>query len=235
VTAGVTLTPTPWTTIGLGYRSRVNQHVEGEVSRPGFVIPPPPAPTIVPAAIVGAEARLPLPDSVTLSIRQKVTESFTLLATGEWTNWSRFGTIALTTNPAGVPGVPTELPFEWRDGWFASVGAEYQLDPSLIVRTGVGFERSPISDGTRTTRLPDNDRVWVGAGLSYNWSQKLAFDLGYTHIFVKDAPINLVAGHPSFNPALGTFVGMGETQIDIISVGIRYKWGAAATPLVTKG
>src|SRR5262245_30953920 len=38
-TAGVTITPTAWTTIGLGYRSRIDQKIEGDIFRPPFLLP----------------------------------------------------------------------------------------------------------------------------------------------------------------------------------------------------
>jgi len=238
-TAGVTLTPTPWTTIGIGYRSGINQYLEGNALRPAFVASVVPFPVIVPAGGATIVAHLPLPDTVSLGIRQKVTESFTLLGTVEWANWSRFDAVPITLvpNPA-PPGIPTALPFGWQDGWFASIGAEYQFNPALALRAGIGFERSPITDAVRATRLPDNDRIWASAGVSYAWSEKLSIDLGYTHIFVDDAPINLSpgSGNPSFNPALGTFIGTARTDVDIISLGIRYRFGDfPLKPLVTKG
>jgi long-chain fatty acid transport protein len=233
-TAGVTLTPTSWTSIGLGYRSGINQTIQGNADRPAFSAPPLPP---FPAASATIRTTIPLPDTLTLGVRQKITEQFTLLGTAEWTRWSRFDRVPVQVNPAGLPGVPNELPFGWSDGWFASVGAEYQFTPTIGVRTGLGFERSPITDAVRTTRLPDNDRIWASAGISYAYSERLTFDLGYTHIFVKDAPIDLSAasGNPSFNPSLGTFIGNAQTDIDIVSLGVRFRFSAPPKPLVTKG
>src|SRR5262245_4070498 len=74
-TAGLTLTPTPWTTIGIGYRSRIDHDIDGQIFRPAFVIPPPPALITVPSAAVAFSATVPLPDLGTVSIRQKVSET----------------------------------------------------------------------------------------------------------------------------------------------------------------
>ena len=238
-TAGITITPTPWTTIGLGYRSRIDHSIEGDIFRPPFILPVGAGLVGIPAAFVNFEATVPLPDIATISIRQKITESFTLLGTVEWQNWSRLGTIpvAVTSTLVVPPGIPASLAFEWKDGWLFSGGVEYQYSPALALRGGLGFERSPIDDRVRGTRLPDNDRIWLSAGASYNWSERLSFDLGYSHIFIDDTPINLVPGNPTFNPALGTFVGTANGQVDIISVALRYRWlpPPAAAPLVTKG
>jgi long-chain fatty acid transport protein len=232
-TAGVTITPTPWTTIGLGYRSRVDHGIDGDLWRPAVLPPPLFAP--VPDFGTHINVDVPLPDIATASIRQKITETFTVLGTVEWTNWSRMTTLPIVAATPG-PLIPTELPFQWGDGWMFALGGEYDWSPKLSVRGGVAWEQSPIDDRVRSLRLPDNDRLWVSAGLSYRWNQQLTLELGYSHLFVDETPINLVPGNPSFNPGSGTFVGYADSQVDIISLGIRYLFHApAAAPIVTKG
>lgn len=240
VTAGVTITPTPWTSIGVGFRSGVDQEVDGDIRRPAFTTLVGGVPVVIPAAAVGLRATVPLPDTVSVGVRQKVSESFTVLGTFEWTRWSRLGRVTVNAAPAGVPGIPGVLAFDWENGWFASGGVEYQWSPELALRAGIGFEHSPVRDETRGTRLPDNDRTWLGAGLTYTWSERLAFDLGYSHIFVRNAPIAIGPGHALFDTsggALGTFSGSARSHVDIVSIGLRYRWGgpAPAAPLITKG
>jgi long-chain fatty acid transport protein len=245
-TAGVTIMPMSWTTIGVGYRSRINHSIEGDIFRPAFsapVVVPPIGlvPVAFPAAFVNFTADVPLPDVASASIRQKITESFTLLGTVEWSNWSRLNRVPVSTFPAGpIPGVPTELAFEWRDGWMTSVGAEYQWNPKVLVRAGIAFEKSPIDDRTRGTRLPDNDRLWVGAGMSYQWSDNLSLEVAYSHIFFDETPITITAasGNPTFNAGLGSFVGTANSQVDLVSLAIRYRFAPAtpaAVPIITKG
>jgi long-chain fatty acid transport protein len=237
-TAGVTITPGPWTTIGLGYRSGVDHSLEGGIFRPQFVIPPPPALTVVPFAFRALGVDVPLPDIAMASIRQRVSESFTVLGSVEWTNWSRMTTLPLVITPA-APFAPTSLPFEWRDGWMVSVGGEYQFSPKMMLRAGIAWESSPVTDDVRGTRLPDTDRLWLSVGATYNWNERLALELAYSHLFLDDAPINLVPGNPTFNASLGTFIGTAQTQIDIISFALRYRFGGPAAvppaPLITKG
>lgn len=227
-TAGVTLTPTPTTIIGLGYRSAINQEIDGSLS-----LPPGPlfsAPFSSPGS---ASTELDLPDILTLGLRQRLGPQWTLLATVEWSNWSRLGTSnVLQANgmPATVAGKAVTLPFQYSDGWFYSLGAEYQWDERLTLRAGVGFEKSPITDMVRTPRLPDNDRYWLSAGLTYNVTKSLSLDFAYSHLFVKDTPIDISAasGNPWFNGV--TYVGSVDAQVDIISVGLKYRWDAAPPP-----
>lgn len=226
-TAGVTLTPLPKTQIGIGYRSALDQKINGTLIAP------------VGGTTNGSvNLTLNLPDIVTVGLRQGIGDRFTLLAGFEWSNWSRIGT-AYLYQPNGasatIGGSAVKFPFQYSDGYFYSLGGEYIVDPNLTVRAGIGFEKSPITDGVRTPRLPDNDRVWYSAGLSYKHPQfrGLTFDLGYSYIDVKDTPLNLGPG--TGNPWSGatTYVGSVDSHIHILSVALRYQWDNAA-PLKTK-
>ena len=215
-TAGATFMPTPMTTIGLGYRSAINQKIEGALVVTGLGIN---------AAV---DTTLRLPDTVTLGIRQRVNPQLALYGTVEWTNWSRIGTSVVN----GAP-IPTTIPLEYKNGWFFAAGAEYQWTDRLAVRTGVGYEISPVTDQVRTPLVPDNDRLWASVGASYVIGPNITADLAYTHIWVRDPTINITAtsGNPSFDGI--AYVGNVNAQVDIISVGLKVRWGAPAAPAKT--
>jgi long-chain fatty acid transport protein len=215
-TAGVTVTPTPTTTLGIGYRSGIDQKIDGTLGISGI-------------GSFNINTTLKLPDTVSVGLRQRLTPQWTALATVEWTNWSRIGTSVIS----GAP-VPTSLPFQYKDGWFYSVGAEYMWNEQLKLRGGVGFEKSPITDDVRIPLLPDNDRFWLSAGGTYQWSPKISFDLAYSHLFVKSTPINItaVSGNPWFTGV--PYVGDVSSHVDIISVGFHYRWDNPAPAPVSK-
>src|SRR5262245_17831427 len=119
-TAGVTITPTPTTTIGIGYRSALNQKIDGSL-----VLTSP----LAPFSNGSIHTTVNLPDLVSLGVRQRVTPQLTLLGTAEWSNWSRIGTSELlqaSGAPVLVLGTPAAVEFQYKDGWFFSGGAEYQ-------------------------------------------------------------------------------------------------------------
>src|SRR5581483_2733819 len=200
-TAGVTFTPWASTTIGLGWRSAINQDINGTLAIP-------PGGPGTPGSV---ETTINLPDIVTLGIRHRIDDRWTVMGTAEWSNWSRIGTITinqLNGGPATVLGVPVTSPLQYDDGWFFSAGVEYRWTDRLTVRGGVGYEISPITDQVRTPRLPDNDRVWASIGLSWKIAKFAHFDLAYTHLFIKDPNINISAasGNPSFNGSI-SYIG----------------------------
>src|SRR5262249_25132280 len=153
-----------------------------------------------------------------LGVRQGVTPWLTLLGTAEWTGWKRIG----TSNVAQASGAPTlapsgavvSIPFQWRDGWFYSVGAEYIASPNWTLRSGVGFEKSPITDQVRIPLLPDNDRMWYSVGATNKLTNSISVDLAYSFVDVKRAPLNVVPGNPSFN-GIVTYTGTSKSNISI--------------------
>jgi long-chain fatty acid transport protein len=219
-TAGATLTPTPTTTIGLGYRSAINQKINGTLVLPaGF-----------PASTPGsANTTFNIPDIVSLGLRQKLSSQWMIMGTVEWTNWSRAGTSAVL-QPNGAPALvgatPFVIPFQYKDGWFFSLGAEYQWSPQIALRGGVAYEISPVTDQVRGPAIPDNDRTWLSIGGTYKYSAKTTFDLAYSHVFVKTAPINIVdASNPFFAIGGGTaYTGSVNSHLDIISLALKYRW-----------
>ena len=234
MTAGVTVTPGPNTTIGVGWRSGLNQRIDGNLNS---------------AALPTSEAvntTLDLPDIVSAGIRHRFDDRWTVMGTAEWTNWSRIGT-SIVNQAAGGPALigssVVALPFQFRDGWFYSVGAEYVMDARTTLRGGVAYEISPITDRVRIPLLPDNNRVWLTAGASYKMQPNFIMDVGYSHIWVRDANINISAasGNPWFNPSPPlpiSYIGSASSSINIFSVGFRYMFDAPpapVAPLPTKG
>ena len=168
-----------------------------------------------------------LPEIVTLSLRQAVSSNFTVLGTVEWTNWSRAEKLDVICtdgpNPVFCPGGAgqrvTSLALGWHDGWFFSLGAEYQMNHHLTLRAGGAYELSPIQNATeRTLRVPDADRIWGSVGATYKLNDKMAFDFAYSHIFVDSAPIDRLESGIRF-------LGKAETSVDIVSLSMKMKFG----------
>jgi long-chain fatty acid transport protein len=174
-------------------------------------------------------------------LRQRLTSQWTALATVEWTNWSRMGT-STVLQPNGAPATvllnAVTVPFEWKDGWFYALGAEYEWTPQWTLRTGIAWEKSPVTDAVRGPVVADNDRFWVSAGASWKYSSKITFDLAYSHGFVRSTSINIVdTSNPFFSAGKGAYTGTVDSHFDIFSVALRYRYDAPSVPakIVTKG
>ena len=227
-TAGATATLPTGTIIGVGYRSSINHELEGTQKGPvGVAIP--------------IRAKVNTPDFVNVGLSQAITDQFRVHFGFEFQNWSRLGTQAIVATPNGI-GVPVgtvvgALALNYRDGFFYSGGAEYDLRPDLTLRAGVAYEESPIDTAIRSPRLPDNDRIWASIGGTYRYSQKLSFNLAYTHVFVRGTRIALVPGQQDFIPGL-PFVADVDSQVNIVSAAVKYRWDnpavAVPAPIIRK-
>ena len=218
-TVGILWQPSPATSIGLGYRSAVTQDLAG---------------TYAPRGVAGYEATasVTLPDEVTLSGRQALTDRFAVLGTVEWQNANTVGNVYARS----VSGVPLEtLNFNYKDGWNFALGAEYAYSPSLTVRTGVNYEISPIDNTNRTIVLPDSNRIGVSVGGSYRYSDRVTFDLAYTHLFFDNAPFCMALGGstihcvPPYQAVL--LQGSADNSVDMLSFGAKYSTGAPVAAL----
>ena len=224
VTAGLTFKPWEGTEFGLGYRSAVANNLEGSYTNPGGRFFVGATPVAFSGNRVGIEATVVTPEPVTFSASHKVTDKFKIAGTVEWANWSRLKTVhpsdtgGRTTNPTGLPA----LEFNYDDGWFFSVGGEYAWNEQFTVRGGIGYELSPIDEDIRTSRLPDNDRLWLSAGLTWAPSKNLALDVGYSHLIPADTKIDITNGHQDYNANIGTFTADVDSQVNIFAASLRY-------------
>ncbi len=203
---GLTLTPLQGTTIGLAYRSSIRQTLEGTLRTPLAVVP--------------VKANLNLPDSVVFGVSQVINDQWQAHLGVEWTNWSRFRNIPIVSRFNGAPA--TSLNFQYDDSWFFSAGAEYRYNRDLTLRAGVAYELSAVNDQNRQIFISDNDRLWLSAGASYQITDKLKLDIGYTYIHVNKAKVNYTGGHPQQQAVF--YSAQAEPYIHIVSAGLTYRW-----------
>jgi len=223
---GATFKPTSTTEIGVGYRSELSVKVDGDFfgypGAPGAVFNQP------------VKTTIPLPQSINVGIRQKVNTELTLLGGLEWTDWSVLQAPGVNYASTGTPhNVLPTLPFYYKDGWYASLGAEYKWNSNLTLRTGLGYEWTPVKDADRSARLPDNDRLWTSAGFNYKLSDQLNMDFGYTHIFPKATMVTIDSNNHNQNPnlpaGLKNLTAKVDSHVDIISLGLTYRFDAPAS------
>lgn len=223
--------------MGLAYRSQVEHSVEGDADfstvNPGFLALFPTSTPGVNLAMVaastfrdqGVKGDITLPASASLNLYQEITPTWAVTADVTWTEWSTFDKLVIDFQGALADSVTTE---KWEDNWRYSVGTTVQTSDALTLRGGLAYDASPIPSATyRTPRIPDEDRFWVTLGGSYKLADQVSVNLGYAHLFVKDAKMNKVA--PTLpaqdeNTGRGTVVGEFQNHVDILSAELVVKF-----------
>jgi long-chain fatty acid transport protein len=215
-TAGVLVEPIQGTRVGLSYRSFINQELDGDANFKGVPLPLQAVPNFQDQ---NASAEMSTPDSIDLSVYHELSDQWAVMADAKWTNWSRFDELRVDFDQAGVADSVTKE--SWHDSWFFALGAEYQPIEPLALRAGVAYDQTPVQDKHRTARLPDQDRYWLAIGGSYAVTRWLSADLGYAHIFVRDADINESVATGAIAHQLN---GRYDAAVDIVSLQFNLKF-----------
>jgi long-chain fatty acid transport protein len=213
---GALVEPIAGTRLGVAFRSKIDQDMNGNVDFEQV-----PAPLAVNAAFQDqhALADITTPESVDLSIHQEIGARWAVMADAQWTNWSRFDELRVKFDIDGVPDAVTEE--SWHDAWFFTLGTEFRPLEALALRAGVAYDEAPIRNEHRTARLPDQDRFWLALGASYAFTQWLSADLGYAHIFVREADIR---EEVATGPLVHRIDGSYDSAVDLVSLQLNLKY-----------
>lgn len=231
---GLLFNPTNKTRIGASYRSKISHTLEGKANftvndslANVFVAVPTAAnpsgvklqqalqTTRLKTRDVTADAKLP--DSLSLSVAHNYTNKIELLADATWTGWSSFEELRVVDSTGSDVALTPE---KWDDVWRLSIGGNYKYSDKLTLRTGVAFDESPIpSAELRTPRIPGNDRTWASLGAGYKINDHMNMDLGFSHLFVDDTPINHTSSDNGY-----TVKGVYEADINIVSAQFNMKF-----------
>ena len=183
--AGVLYRPTDSTSIGVAYQHGYNLTLSGSAQGPGTG-----------GAIVPVSASAELPSTISLGVTQGITDGFRLMGELQWQNWSVFDSIDITINGA----INQSDPQNYDNAFFVAFGGEYDVSNDLTVRMGAAWDQTPTNSGTliaapitnRTARVPDEDRVWLSIGATYDVNDHMSLDFGYSYLFaLEDAVVGL--------------------------------------------
>lgn len=175
------------------------------------------------------DLKLQQPQEVAVGIGYKVMPNLKVGLDLRWINWS------------DADGYKQ---FKWKDQTVIAVGGEYQVNPSLKLRAGYNYAKSPIrsysglSGGSNNIpnfaqSFPDYNVQWfnligfpaitehhISLGGSYQFTKNFAVDLAYVHAFEKKVESS---GQycDQVNHCIPSTVGAKNAQNE---VGIALRW-----------
>ncbi len=173
------------TKLGLAFRSKVKHDLKGKVDVRNIN-----AFYVAAASLFDqdATASVTLPEVASISAFQSLTTDWDVMGDITYTNWHRFKKLVVKFPDSALSSVIVEEKF--KDVFKFALGANYRCGQGITWKFGAAYDQSPVKDDYRTFRVPDSDRYWLSAGMKYNVYNNLAIDLGYSHIFLKNAKIN---------------------------------------------
>ncbi|MEZ4598702.1 MAG: outer membrane protein transport protein [Syntrophotaleaceae bacterium] len=217
--AGLLIEPTPGTRLGFAYRSKIDHTFDGDAD---FSVPAQFDGAFAPTGLfrdTGAEAELTTPESWSAGFYQELGSRWAIMAELSRTYWNRFEQLVIQFDNPAQPDNITDA--DWKDTWFYALGVTFKPSKDWEFRTGVAYDESPVPDNTRIPRIPDEDRIWLSAGIQWRAKPFLTVSAGYTHIWVDDSQIDLKATDPG-NAFRGDLTGEYENVIDIATFQLNW-------------
>jgi long-chain fatty acid transport protein len=128
-----------------------------------------------------------LPAGVLVSGYHKLNDRFGLSSSVRWTEWSKsYPEFEMASSVKSIT-----QPYKWRDTWTVAAGVDYYHNDNWIFRVGTAYDQSPAkSQFNRSNRIPDTNRIWLSAGLSYT-SDNWQIDAGYAHLFMQKGNVTM--------------------------------------------
>lgn len=207
------------TNIGLTYRSQMNHKIDdGSVRFTADTTSGQQALAVLQSQGLfvnsKGKATVKLPASATISFTHRFEGPWSVMADVTRTGWSKFDKVNVNLDSGQV----LPLSFGYRDTTFASIGADYRLNDTLTLRGGVAYDQTPTTVEHRDVRVPDNSRKWLSLGLSWKPSERIEYNVGYTHLFASKPEIDALSSYSS------TLVGEYKVTGDVLAASINYKF-----------
>lgn len=159
-----------------------------------------------------------LPDITSLSIAQEIGD-LTLAADMTWFSWDSIGALNIQFENAATRN--QTLTLNWDDTRRFSIGAAWKASDKLTLRAGWAYDETPATTAAlQSARVPDNDRIWTSIGASYQVSDSLGIDAGYTRVTVEDFAINNSSASSSNHTLTGTY----SADVDVFTIQARYSY-----------
>ena len=218
--AGFLWQPVESTRLGVHYRSSIEHKVKGRARftkvNPALAAATAAAPGVTSFTSQSASATVTLPESASVHVYHAFTDHWAAHADVAWTAWSQFDRLEVNF----ADGTTLVQPENWNNSMRYSGGVTYTRDSTWSFRAGAAFDETPVPNATlRTPRIPDADRIWVTAGVSYNHNNQLTLDAGYAYLMIDDPDISnteILTDH--------TLVGSYDADVHIVGLQAAYRF-----------
>ena len=210
---GVLYAPGADTRIGVSYRSRIHHDIAGDAD---YAVPSAALPLTRGGRFVDTRMHTPvdLPDTVSFGLYHRFHPRWAVAADALWTHWSLIKSLDVRFSSAQPDSVQ---PLDWQNTWRIAVGVNYDCAPGTTFRLGLAYDQTPIPGAQRRIpRIPDSNRVWLAAGMSFRPFQSITLHGGYAHLFFQNARTKTVG------PTGDLLAGQFSNQIDV--VGLQLDW-----------
>ncbi|MDO6746591.1 OmpP1/FadL family transporter [Gilvimarinus sp. 1_MG-2023] len=232
----VLITPSDKTSIGVSWREGGEYTLEGEATfdfnatcSPGVGAPLPPQAggSTGTACFAGLstlggdiESDVTLPDTLTVSATQYITDGWAFHADIAKTSWSSIQNIQVINVGNGAEVDVLDLQYD--DTMRYALGTSMDTG-AWTWRAGVALDEAPQTNPEHVSpRIPDADRTWLSLGANWEVSANLSLDFGYTHLLIDDA--SLIEEETNDLGITHTLSGSFDSSVDIFAAQLNWQF-----------
>ena len=158
-------------------------------------------------------SELPLPSSLNVGITFPLSPKVDVALDASFINYDIYKELVFEYGTDAVPTTRSEKKYE--NAFSGKAGINYQVSDRLALRTGAGWIRTPVRSEYVYPETPDNDRLMLTGGLTYDLSPQWELNAAYAfqHIFARTT-----------TNAETQLRGSYKTYIHAPGLSISYKW-----------
>lgn len=176
-------------------------------------------------------------------IKYKLMPNFQVNFDIGWTDyaeWSAFNLVFDRTTSVlqlarllapGATATSLSMPLGYQSPWSWGIGTEYTWNERLKFRMGFEPRKSAIPKDKRSSLVPINDAILIGAGIGYQFDKDTEIDLTAMYLYSKDSiPANTSCNvnctglnHIVYNPYAGLDV-QTEAAVTMLGLAYRTRW-----------
>jgi long-chain fatty acid transport protein len=152
-----------------------------------------------------------MPQALMFSAFHELSDRWAVMGNLGWQDWSEFGKVGLTVASEDTSSLTVDR--NYKDTWHVAFGTQYRVADPWLLTAGMAYDSSMMDDEDRTPDLPLGEAWRFGLGARYNWSENLAFGLGYTLLWSGDLDMDVNRG-PLAGRVSGTYENVSMNFIN---------------------
>ncbi|SRR6266540_506399 len=219
-------------TIGVDYKHKASQHLDGDVTwtgtAPYFAGPPatrvPPLTALFTAT--SAKQTLTVPNTLNVGAAYRVIKPLLVTATFTFDRWVVYDRDLFIANT----GASLDVARDYKNGQTYRAGAEYDLNRAFQVRLGVQRDVSGLNTSVYSPTLPDASSWGGSVGATYRFARDFYVDAAFFYANMDKVEVPATAGTEPAGTATGfptgTFRGSYDPSAYIYGVALGWTPGA---------
>lgn len=123
-----------------------------------------------------------LPGVVNLGVGYHLNEKLLLSTDINYVLWSSYDSLKFDFEDNTEQLQDARSPREYENSFIFRLGAEYQTKDWMAIRMGAYYDMSPVQDGYLTPETPDNNKIGLTLGGSFNFSENFKAHLSLLYV-----------------------------------------------------